>query len=301
MASQNRYSRIFHGKIRKELRCKSLYIINYLIMVTGIFRGQKMKKRILSLLIAAGIARFAGDATAQTESADYDTAMDEQPRTELVATEGEEGKLIDADLNVQFVDKYVMNRGFLGTDSPSMQLSTGLSTDTPVGNFRVGYWGNIELDNPKGQNDITEHDLLINWGKILNTSMGELELGAGYAVYYVKGGEGLTVNEFTFQAVIDDVVASMFVDVSRDEEGHGLGAQLGYGKSVRLTDEIGLRVDGLVNFNSKYFTDKTGFAGVSGRLALEGPEGTYLGVSRTEAMGALERDSFTSLEVGISQ
>jgi hypothetical protein len=210
---------------------------------------------------------------------------------------------VSSDASATLVDNYVINRGFQGSRSPSLQLGSGFTTETPLGDVRVGYWGNIELDNEKGQNDITEHDLLIDWSKAgVSTPVGDMDLGLGYAKYWIKGEEGLTIDEITMSAAINDVVASMFVDVSADEPDHGFGGRLSYNlPALQLGNGLSLSANAGANFNSGYFTDKTGFAGVTGQVTLNGPEGSYIAVEQTEAMGALDRESFTVFKAGISK
>ncbi len=167
-----------------------------------------------------------------------------------------------ATFQVDWVSRYVW-RGFdlLPDNHPALQPA--LAIDLGRSGFSLNLWSSFTLAQRGTLRYSDEIDLTLAYKFAMPEGW---ELSAGFNLYGYWFAEDFSFWDATSQEVFASIARtdlplspslSVYYDLNL---GSGLYVSLAVGHEIRMSDQLGMEVGGLIGFNSRQYIDKTGFS-----------------------------------------
>lgn len=167
-----------------------------------------------------------------------------------------------ASVQVDWVSRYIW-RGFDLLPDNHSAIQPALAIDLGRSGVSLSLWGSFALEQRDLFRSGDEIDVTLSCAVPLPAGW---EMNVGLYHYGYWFAEGFTFKDNTSQEIF---VALARIDLPLSPQlsiyydfnlGSGLYVSLAVGHEIRLSDQLGMELGGLIGFNSRQYIDRTGFS-----------------------------------------
>ena len=169
-----------------------------------------------------------------------------------------------ASVQIDWVSRYVW-RGFDLLPDNHSALQPAFAIDLGRSGVSLSLWGSFALERRSEFRSADEIDVTFSYAVPLPSGW-EMDVGINHYGYWFA--DDFTLRDDTSQEIFvalarTDLPLSPTLSVYYDFNlGSGLYVSLAVSQEIRMSDQLGMEVGGLIGFNSRQYIDKTGLSDI---------------------------------------